>query len=263
MGLPLGSTLATMDPVTSYVVGKLSDSVVGRFSKAVIGRWTDHRRQKFLESFVEELRLNGEQPDDLDAFLDEVMGDDSKSAALFDAYRSVCLSRSRTLGPRVIGIVAASVVLGYMEADDRCDNIVRAAESLSDDELIETSCYVLQQWTKAASAESDGVRPTESGGIVMEADRVAVDIGRDYRVYVGPVALSVAYGTWASKLGALDLITTDVKEEQVHYGVSHYVDEPGVEKRIIWSLLVSPEVVELARLVARAGNRGSAEKTDS
>ena len=60
-----------------------------------------------------------------------------KTEVLYDAYRSVCFSKSKTMGPRILGLLTASIVLEKRTATDEEEPVFKAAEALSDPELLE------------------------------------------------------------------------------------------------------------------------------
>ncbi len=88
--------------LATSVIGKsVATTVAKKFGGAVVERWTRYRADRFFEGFVETVGMEltaGFQTEEVDKQLAEILADDSKSEVLFDAYRRVCFSRSKTLG---------------------------------------------------------------------------------------------------------------------------------------------------------------------
>src|SRR5258708_1534741 len=95
--------------VPGTAIGKaLAKTLAKQFRGAVIERWTRYRAENFFEGFVESVGLEiheGAENPDVDQKLSAMLGDDTKSEVLFDAYRRVCFSTSKKLGPRIIGLL--------------------------------------------------------------------------------------------------------------------------------------------------------------
>src|SRR5258708_35858215 len=81
--------------------------------------------------------MTAPETEDVDERLTAILEDEAKSEVLFEAYRRVCLSTSKRLGPRIVGLLTGRLVLEGRMADDTEERIFAAAESLSDAELIE------------------------------------------------------------------------------------------------------------------------------
>ncbi|MFM9709894.1 hypothetical protein, partial [Streptomyces galilaeus] len=78
------------------------------FGKSVIEKWTRYRAERFFEAFVETIGIelvDGVETPETDRQLAEILADDFKTETLYDAYRRVCFSKSKTIGPRIIGLL--------------------------------------------------------------------------------------------------------------------------------------------------------------
>ena len=128
-----------MDPVTSLALGEATSRLVSVVKEKVIGRWTKARSAKFFEAFLQEVELEqlGGRSDSLEGLLEHIIEDESCSEVIFDAYRSVCLTKSKSIGPKIIGLLTAKLVLEEREADEFEEDLLEAAERLSDDEFMD------------------------------------------------------------------------------------------------------------------------------
>ncbi|HAO80199.1 MAG TPA: hypothetical protein DCQ92_14770, partial [Verrucomicrobia subdivision 3 bacterium] len=105
-----------------------------KFTSAVIERWTRFRAEKFFEAFVEVLSeemKDGIESPDVDKALETLLKDEVKSEVLYDAYRRVCFSTSKTIGPKVIGLLTGYLVFEGRMASEGEERAFQAAESLS------------------------------------------------------------------------------------------------------------------------------------
>jgi hypothetical protein len=122
-------------------IGKsVATTFAKKFGVAVIERWTRHRAERFFEGFVEAVNVEsstGAQTEEVDSKLTAILADETKSEVLFDSYRRVCFSKSKTLGPRIIGLLTGQLVHQGRMADNNEECVFAAAELLSDGDFIE------------------------------------------------------------------------------------------------------------------------------
>ncbi len=156
--------------ITGHFVSKMLDYVGLRFKTDVIERWSRHRGRQFFEEFCREVQneLRGEQSNMLDALLSKLLEDGTRSEVLFDAYRHVSLAKSKTLGPRIIGILTARLVVAGRTANDAEDTILSAAEHLADDELQAFADFVRLQRNRAEDDAKTDAAFTSDGDLEIE-----------------------------------------------------------------------------------------------
>ena len=127
-------------PIIELLTGHLSElateKVYSLFRTNVIERWSKRRADHFVQSFCEVV-LEGSNEDQITDLLDEIMSNEHKSAALFDAYRRVSLSASPQIGPRIIAMVTAGIVLDERGANTEEERLLSLAECMTDDEFAE------------------------------------------------------------------------------------------------------------------------------
>src|SRR4051794_3456477 len=98
-----------MIPVT-IVAKPLVGAMAKRFGGAVVERWTRYRAECFLQSFVKAVQFehaSGVESEETDRLLNKILEDENNSQILFDAYRTVCFSKSKEVGPRIVGLLTA------------------------------------------------------------------------------------------------------------------------------------------------------------
>lgn len=213
--------------VAIYVATKLRDRLEDGLVSAVVDRWSKRRASAFLDSFASALKLEAESvgdPDVVDSMLDELVNDDVKSEALFDAYRRVVLAATKEVGPRVIALLTADLINASELSSFNDEVILRAGELFSDSDFDEFVDFF------EGRAEAQPRNGEEEGSIIVEwskeeLDSNAMSGGREYDI--SPLDLGDALGLWALRLQAVGGVSVSVRQKEEKYGLSHYVDEPG------------------------------------
>ncbi|MFM0090137.1 hypothetical protein PQR46_24845 [Paraburkholderia sediminicola] len=134
--------------ITTAVVVKTAQSLVEKealkaatnfLKEKVIGRWSEYRAERFLSAFLQEIRKEEDiraASADLNDMLKLIAEKADQTSALFDAYRRVALSASKNIGPMVIGLLTAAIVLEDREASEEEEQIFDAAETLNDRDFV-------------------------------------------------------------------------------------------------------------------------------
>jgi len=221
------------------------------FGAKVLRRWADHRAKHFIEQFVAEI-AGGEQLDtpDADTRLNQILEDEAKSAALFDAFRHVFLSASRELGPRILAIHMAEVVAGLIDDAEVSDAVMIAASTLLDVEFEEFISYATSHGIVDAPF-ADSVHEVA----VIKHDVVDFDSNwRSERRGTGPISLRNEVGSWAQKLQVTGLLTQEVSEEEFDYpeDSERHIDMPGTVRRVHRNIELREGTSHLLRLARRA-----------
>ena len=101
-----------MEPITQYAAGRALDRVVDILVRGVFAACSRRRAQAFLETFLEELKLSPtpEGEERINAYLDRIARNELESEILFESYRRVALSKSKTLGPKVCALLTATLL---------------------------------------------------------------------------------------------------------------------------------------------------------
>lgn len=188
--------------------------------------------------------------------LDKMFKDESCSEKLYDAYRSVCFSRSKSIGPRIIAVVTAELVLAGRQAEWEENAIFWAAENLDDGEFRGFSDY-LDRMVEASKATN----PRRKDVIIGECER-RLDIKitherfdsqwkRDDAISVGPMNLDELMGSWAEKLRSRAIMEHDVLERNWEYrdDGERYIDGDGEVREISWWIRLGPTAFRLRDLI--------------
>lgn len=253
-----------MDPVTSlatgHAAGKLIDLVADTFRVNVIERWSKRRAQQFFEHFCHEveIELAGGRSEELEHLLDKMLQDEHSTELLFDAYRRVSLSRSKTIGPRVIGIITAKLAIKQREPTGAEESMLDAAEQLYDDELIEFASFIGDYRGRAADEKQDDVILCDRGilRIKWNCEQLDSNWNREFDVSLGPLNLDESCGSWATKMESLGMIQTDLTEKKWDYqedGERH-IDQDGSVREISWWIITWDTYFEFADLIDRVNS---------
>ncbi|MEQ1905985.1 MAG: hypothetical protein ABL888_17480 [Pirellulaceae bacterium] len=253
-----------MDPVTSLVAGhaagKFIDRIAASFRVNVIERLSKRRAQHFFLQFCHEveIELAGGHSEELELLLDKMLQGEHSTELLFDAYRRVSLSRSKTIGPRVIGIITAKLAIERREPTGAEESMLDAAEQLYDDELIEFAAFIGKYRHRAADEQQKHVTLSDSGilRIRWHCEHLDSNWHREFDVSLGPLNLNESCGSWAPKMASLGMIQTDLTEKKWDYkedGERH-IDEDGSVREISWWIITWDTYFEFADLIDRVNS---------
>ena len=250
-----------MDQISSlfagHVAGKLIDRIGASFRTHVIERWSKRRAQVFFAQFCDEVavELSGAQSDSLEELLSEMLKDEACSELLFDSYRRVSLSRSKTLGPRVIGILSAQLALERRDPTVPEEVMMDACERLTDKELLDFAAFIDEHRQRARNLDHEDDESSDMGRLELEWAKEEIDSNwnRDFDVSIAPLNLNECLGAWATKLRDLGILSDDVKERKWDYeeDSERHVDEPGSIREISWWIYISDAYLRFAELIDR------------
>jgi hypothetical protein len=250
-----------MDPVTALITGHIAGKVIDRvgasFRSQVIERWSKRRAQAYFEQFCEQLslELSGIESAWLDDLLEKMLVDEACTELLFDSYRRVCLSRSKMLGPKVLGILSAQLAIERRQPTQHEESMMDACERLTDTELIDFATFVDEQRKRAESPAHKDVSTSDQDILQIKWCMESLDSNwhRDSSVSLAPLNLGECLGSWAARLCDLGILSSDVKERKWDYREDSdmHVDEPGSVREISWWLYLPTAYFRLAELIRR------------
>lgn len=234
---------------------KLADGLVATVCRAAIERWSVHRSQQFFRaltsSFADEQAEGVEFPETV-AAIEVALAGELTSALLFDCYRRVCFSRSKDLGPVVIGLLAGKLAAAGRTANTDEDEVFGAAEEMTDAELlgvVEFADLCSRELARPKSAYSG----TEAGGVVVAMNQMLPGArpfgGNPARV--GPLNLGTSFGLWTRKAEPLGMVEQDITQDS-RPAVGHFVESTAPAQSIKHTITFRPSVFVLAALVRRA-----------
>lgn len=242
-----------MDPLSlaaGHVAGKLIDRFSTSFRVNVIERWSRARAATYFEQFCQEIEteLAGGQSDQLDTLLDQLLQDDYATEVMFDAYRSVVMSRSKTIGPRLVAVLTARLVVEQRLPNHREESFLWAAEELDDDELLAFAKFVHKTREEIADEFNEDVSLDNTiVKIKWNTEEFQTSRYGSEPVSMSPLNLYDSHGSWAVKLSTRDVIRTDMTEESV----THDGDHEYTTRYITWWIETWDSYFEFADIIDR------------
>ena len=217
---------------STILAGVAANKTIGygwnALQKRVIVPLVDKRNREFISKLCEEMNCIDEES--LSSLLDEICQDESKSEALFDAYRRVAMSASPMLGPRIIALVTASAICEDRICDGYEEQILDAAQNLTDQELIS-----FQEFFDGHIRTSND----EPYGWTYELDaEISISLGFEEEFEI--------------KLRGLGFISIDISISRIT-DQSRHLQAPEIENpRLTPSVRYKPVCGKLASIVAKA-----------
>jgi len=243
--------------LTGHISGKALDRISDLFRVHVIERWSRYRAGQFLDQLCIEVQReeNGEKSQSLMLLIDNILDDAIATEVLFDAYRRVTLSRSKTLGPRVIAILTARILAEERTADSNEEVMMDVVESLYDDELEEFASFVHGYMQDAIEPRKKDVSFAKNGEIRIgwHSEQVDSNWKHEAAISTSPLNLNEAIGAWAKKVEAVGIFSTEVTERHWDYeeDSERHIDQDGSVREFKWSIVIHKEYLELADLITR------------
>ncbi|MFP3558569.1 hypothetical protein SB861_49110 [Paraburkholderia sp. SIMBA_049] len=220
------------DPITASLViaaardlvtDEIKSTVVDFLKEKAIGRWSEHRARRFLSSFIEEVRRERDvltTSADLNEMLLDIGKHDKQTSALFDAYRRVALSASKDLGPMIVGLLTANLVLEDREATRSEEQIFGAAEILNDRDFESFHAWMSylhseESYRAAVSEWMSGQNLVPFALLVRGGSALPETIALDTATLFGPEEQSfdiyTEVGAFAHKLKSVGLLSESVQ----------------------------------------------------
>lgn len=251
-----------MDELTSLIVGhaagKLIDKASDLFHRNVVERWSKWRAQCFFEEFCREVKLEFAAKGEgrLDLHLERLLTDDSCTEVLYDAYRRVSFAKSKTLGPRVIGILTAKILNENRVASDAEAAMLEAAETLFDHELLAFATFVREQRQVASEHEqTNQVKLVALDDLRIEWCKEEEDSNwsRGRSRPIGPLNFHQALGSWAAKIESIGIMNSDTTQEVRKYFADdeRHVDMDGIVKTTTWWISIPSAYIKFAEYIDR------------
>jgi hypothetical protein len=250
-----------MEPVSSlligHVSGKLLDKMSDLFCIHVIERWSRFRAQQFLGQLCIEVgkEMKGEHSDSLEQVISKIFEDEYATEALFNAYRRVVLSRSKTFGPRAIAVLTARIIVEKRVADSTEETMMDILEELYDDELKELAEFICVHNEKAHDSANLEVLRSKNGDIKIAWDKKQLDSNWDsaYAVSISPLILTVSLGAWASKAESFGILSTEVIQGQWEYkeDCERHLHQDETIREFQWWVVIHSGFADLADIIFR------------
>ncbi|HCH4005090.1 TPA: hypothetical protein NKV74_004514 [Vibrio parahaemolyticus] len=213
---------------------KLANSLVKSFTSNVIEKWTKYRAERFFEEFQNHLlknRICGEPDSRAMHDIEDILSSSHGSEVIFDAYRRVSLSSSKSIGPRIIGLLTAEICIEERVADDFEELTFSVCETLNDSELLDVH-HIINSWLEEANNTGNKKGSyIEYGYVKNVIDESVTDTSYNSNSITD---LSIDnlyedYGSGVQKLKNLGVLTTQVHQSIQHYkeDSERYIDQDG------------------------------------
>jgi hypothetical protein len=154
--------------------------------------------------------------------------------------------------------VMGRVLLQEREPTEEEEAIFRAAEHMTDRDLLEMTEFVEKRLAELESSEPPGsrkkpeVKRSRNGGLEYHCGDTDESLEGGGTVHgAGPMNLALDWGRWAGHAEWLGLARQDATAEVFTDSGSDYHIGGGHTRRTSWYLTVEPAGIELARLVRR------------
>lgn len=235
-----------MEPISTIVTGYATDKLVQLAErvvhKHVIERWTRNRAIEFYRYFCASLFAEETDEAIIQELLNQMLSDDTKSEIIFEAYRLVCLTKSKIIGPRIIAVIVAEIIQRNGIANDNEETSLAVAEVLSDHELL-SFCREVKEL---------GENEQEEFEVILEEQHLDSNTSNQ-QINIVQGSLVNVYGTWAEKMKTLGLISESVTEKNYKYeeDSERHIDMNGSIREIVWSVHFHKPSRRLTQLVER------------
>jgi len=139
------------------------------------------------------------------------------------------------------------------------EDVFRAAESLSDPDLIELFKEFRRRARHADSSKDSKKDAHWDGDAVVipwteETRDSALAHSRETEIDVSPLNFEVVFGSWGGNVARLGLLTSRVSHREVEYeeDSERHIDQDGVLSIYSWTLTFEPACRALCDLLERA-----------
>lgn len=243
----------------------IASSLAKSFASNVIERWTKHRSEMFFEKFQEKIiqcRLLGDNQVEIAKEIDSIITTEIGSEVVFDAYRIVSLSKSKNIGPRIIGFLTAEICLEKRRSNELEELFFSVAESLSDIEIINVTS-VIGNWLKLSRVEKKNNYLTDSAYIerdnlvyVLEKQEVDTTFGNSNEIDLNIGNLDFEFCAGLEKFKRLGLLTPRVTQSSYSFkeDSERYIDYDGTAQVTIKTLVFPLRYRRIISLMSEMSN---------
>jgi hypothetical protein len=244
-----------------WIGKKLASKLFDKFSSKVVERWSKYRRDMFFEAFCHEMEIELQQKYPsvaVEDTLQTILDDENKSEALFEAYRQVSLSKSKKIGPRIIGLLTAQIFVQDNVADADEELLFEIAEKSSDADLIGFANFYDEQLehSKNSNKKIYNVTKKKNGNLEIVVGEESLDStwDRNSDINLGSLNLRADYGAWALRFKNLGVLVEEIRDKTISYeeDSERHIDEPGTLRTIRWVIIVPGQFSRLRDLIVRA-----------
>lgn len=184
--------------------------------------------------------------------LESIFSNEKAKDILFESYRKTVFSRSKEIGPKIIGVLTAMIINEKRETTDVDENIFDAAEILNDNELIEFSKYIFEQIENSKNPSNNEVEIT-NGCMNILLGQEEYEIGHEHEITISPKNLSDYLGRWANKMKLLDIFYDEMTENtfSVKADTDRRIDYDMEVKSVKSWLYINEEYFVMAQIIQK------------
>ena len=251
-----------MEPVTTAVVAAFTidktkemafDFAKDWLKRNVFAGEAEYRLQQFVYLLLREANLTfDEKPTsaEVDEALKGILNTDARKNAVLEAYRRVCLSASKELGPRIIALITGRRLgLGGF-ASSLEEQYSLCAEQLSDMALIKFAVSMRE----AMKRQSDIIELKLSlhPNSIIEIDLFKIDTAASGALSDIPGIRDAALimGTWVHRMKSLGVLSDELKQTSIDGG--NAAMDGADSSEYIYRLFCTTEFVGLVELIEKA-----------
>jgi hypothetical protein len=212
-----------MEPLVAIggYIGKKGIAILSKkFSKDIVERWSRTRAINFFGALVE-MMGDGSPEIDIALKLDALLESKANQEMLFEAYRLVCLSKSREIGPRAIALLSGQIILEGRQAAGIEEPWFEVFETFSEMELIATYEFYEKCFQKVKAGDKDYRVLGSTLQIKWASDDtdagVSPGLSKEVQIDRSTFNFHEFLGPWARKLSNLGIIHARVAEELRNY----------------------------------------------
>lgn len=195
------------------LIEKLSLKLIEKLAAEMTSRISSKRAKLFLETFEHEVmkEIRGQQGiGEADIVLQNILESEKTKECLFEACRSVFISKSRNISPIAIAFLSTRIAVEKRDPDFGEMLAYEALEAMNDDEL--TAFH--KEFSKAIGtpgfiSRTTGTPRRENGQIILHEDTNSSFTGKTGREKdVSQFNMDLLFGSWARKLQTAGLMSS-------------------------------------------------------
>jgi hypothetical protein len=230
----------------------LQEEFTSFFLKQIISFGKNKRQEYFLSEFLKaypkELK-SGVETNALDKLFRKIEASEEMKEMIFEVYRKVCLSASKSLGPKIMGILTSQICFEERIANSTEELIFETCEILNDRELREI--VKLKESIRWLSSGNHGKIPYDNSFYTLndqkhvhkceimvfkgkrnydiELANISTKNKSSYQEEVSKPSLEKYFGRWAIKLRNIEILKENTTEN-FNYGESKDSESETIRK---------------------------------
>lgn len=193
---------------TNTITSIMKSQIQKHLLQHIVHKWRDYRADLFFKTFINEIEkeyFSEQQKQTLDEALKKVLTTPEAEELLFEAYRRVCLSATKNLGPRIIALLTARLIIEERIATEEEESILILAEEMRDTEFMKFCTFFEQEKLEENLQRASYSYLVNTGNLGLHSS-----FRGSTSSHLSPV---IALGKWAGKLERVGFLYTDTLSE--------------------------------------------------